>query len=116
MRRRILTGQWLPNPGLPLAVACGLFLAAGLTGCNKSSGGDAIKVGEYASLTGKEASFGQMSHDGTELAIEDVNAAGGVLGKKLALLTEDNQSKQGESKTCVDKLISRDGVIAVLGN
>jgi len=74
-----------------------------------------IKVGEYASLTGQEASFGQMSHHGTELAMDELNARGGVLGKKLALLTEDNQSKQGESKTCADKLISRDGVIALLG-
>jgi branched-chain amino acid transport system substrate-binding protein len=115
MRRRILTGQLLRNPSLPLAVACGLFLAPGFTGCKKSGGGDVIKVGEYASLTGQEASFGQMSHHGTELAMDELNARGGVLGKKLALLTEDNQSKQGESKTCADKLISRDGVIALLG-
>jgi len=115
MRRQILTGQLLRHPSLPLAVACGLFLALGLTGCKKSSGVDVIKVGEYASLTGQEASFGQMSHHGTELAIDELNARGGVLGKKLALLTEDNQSKQGESKTCADKLISRDGVIALLG-
>ena len=115
MRRRILKGQWPGNASLPLAAACGLFLTLGLAGCGKTGGGDVIKVGEYASLTGKEASFGQMSHHGTELAIEEVNARGGVLGKKLKLLTEDNQSKQGESKTCVDKLISRDGVVAVLG-
>ena len=80
-----------------------------------ASDGATIKVGEYASLTGKEASFGQMSHHGTELAIDELNARGGVLGKKLELLTEDNQSKQGESKTCAQKLISRDGVIALLG-
>lgn len=110
-----MTGQLLRNPSLPLAVACGLFLAPGFTGCKKSGGGDVIKVGEYASLTGQEASFGQMSHHGTELAMDELNARGGVLGKKLALLTEDNQSKQGESKTCADKLISRDGVIALLG-
>ena len=44
---------------------------------------DTIKIGEYASLTGKEASFGQQSHKGLTLAIEELNAAGGVLGKKL---------------------------------
>ena len=105
-------------------------LAVILTGCNKSSepaggsgtgsaenapAGDVIKVGEFASLTGKEATFGQMSHHGTELAIDDINAAGGVLGKKLQLLTEDDQSKQGESKTIARKLIARDGVVALLG-
>jgi branched-chain amino acid transport system substrate-binding protein len=40
-----------------------------------------IKVGEFASLTGKEAAFGQSSHKGTPLAVEEINAAGGVLGK-----------------------------------
>lgn len=89
-----------------------------LTGCNKSSapGTEAtIKVGEFASLTGKEATFGISSHEGTLMAIEEINAAGGVLGKKLELLTEDDQSKAGESATVVNKLISRDGVVAILG-
>jgi branched-chain amino acid transport system substrate-binding protein len=97
--------------------ACALGLAA--TGCNQSGNGDlgadAIKVGEFASLTGKEAAFGQSSHKGTELAIDEINAKGGVLGKKLQLLTEDTQSKPGESATVVKKLISRDNVIAILG-
>lgn len=85
-----------------------------LTAC-KPGGGDTIKVGEFASLTGKEATFGTSSHEGTLLAIEEINAAGGVLGKKLELLTEDNQSKAGEPANIVNKLISRDGVVAVLG-
>ena len=85
-----------------------------LNGCSKQ-GGDTIKVGEFASLTGKEATFGMSSHEGTLLAVEEINAAGGVLGKKLELLTEDNQSKPGESATAVNKLIARDGVIAILG-
>ena len=76
---------------------------------------DTIKIGEYASLTGKEASFGQQSHKGLTLAIEELNAAGGVLGKKLELITEDNQTKPGESATAVKKLISRDKVVALIG-
>lgn len=99
------------------ALAVALFLV----GCNKSSapsgggGGDVIKVGEYASLTGKEAAFGQSSHDGTTLAVDDLNAAGGVLGKKVELITEDDQSQAGQPATDVRKLISDDGVVAVLG-
>ena len=46
---------------------------------------DQIKVGEFASLTGGSASFGQSSHNGTALAIDEINAAGGVLGKKFEL-------------------------------
>ena len=91
-----------------------LLMIPMLTGCGKSTS-DSIKVGEYASLTGKEATFGQSSHEGTLLAIEEINAAGGVLGKKLELITEDTQSKAGEPATVVNKLISRDGVVAVLG-
>lgn len=86
----------------------------GLTGC-KSGGGDTIKVGEFASLTGKEATFGTSAHEGTALAIEEINAAGGVLGKKIELLTEDNQTKAGETANAVNKLISKDGVVAILG-
>lgn len=90
-------------------------LALGFTGCNKGGGGDTILVGEFASLTGKEATFGISSHEGTQLAIEELNAAGGVLGKKIELKTEDDQSKAGEPANVVNKLISKDGVVAVLG-
>lgn len=102
------------------AAAAVSLLALVTTGCNQPGGGSAgsaqpIKVGEYASLTGKEATFGQSSHEGTLLAIEEINAAGGVLGRKLELLTEDTQSKAGEPATVVNKLIARDGVVAILG-
>jgi branched-chain amino acid transport system substrate-binding protein len=76
---------------------------------------ETIRVGEVASLTGKEAAFGQSSHKGTLLAVEEINAAGGVLDKKLELITEDNQSKTGESVTAAKKLVSRDKVVALLG-
>jgi branched-chain amino acid transport system substrate-binding protein len=76
---------------------------------------ETIKIGEFASLTGKEATYGQTVHKGTVLAIEETNAAGGVLGRKLELLTEDDQSKPGESATVVKKLISREKVVAILG-
>ncbi len=78
-------------------------------------GQDVIPVGEYASLTGGNASFGQSSHKGTELAIEEINAAGGVLGKKIKLITEDDQSQAGQPATIVRKLITQDKVVAVLG-
>ncbi|MEY2466047.1 MAG: branched-chain amino acid transport system substrate-binding protein [Verrucomicrobiota bacterium] len=103
----------------PLAIT---LLGVFLSGCNKpGESGEAgnssgtIKVGEFASLTGKEATFGISSHEGTLMAIEEINAAGGVLGKKLQLLTEDTQSKAGEPATVVNKLIARDEVVAILG-
>jgi branched-chain amino acid transport system substrate-binding protein len=92
------------------------FFWAGCKPSGESAGnGDTIRVGEFASLTGSEAAFGQSSHKGTLLAIDQINDAGGVLGKKLELIYEDDLSKQGESATIVKKLISRDKVVAILG-
>ncbi|HEV2434694.1 MAG TPA: ABC transporter substrate-binding protein [Verrucomicrobiae bacterium] len=106
-------------PGQFLA-ALGAGISLLLCGCNKPSPesgaeGDVIKVGEFASLTGSEATFGQSSHMGTALAVDDINAAGGVLGKKIDLITEDDQSQAGQPATVVRKLISSDGVVAILG-
>jgi branched-chain amino acid transport system substrate-binding protein len=88
------------------------------SGCKPSPSTEAsatIKVGEYASLTGTEATFGVSSHEGTVLAVEEINKAGGILGKQVELFHEDNRSTAGESVTIVKKFISRDGVVAVLG-
>ena len=103
-----------------IAAAATLFLTVFLTGCDKpaSTPGAAtgpIKVGEFASMTGSEATFGQSSHEGTLLAVDHLNAAGGVLGRKMELLMEDDQSQAGQPATVVRKLIARDGVVAVLG-
>ena len=98
------------RPALVLSV-----VALALLGACKKQSSETIKIGEIASLTGKEAAFGQSSHKGTLLAIEDLNSRGGALGKKFELLTEDNQSKAGESATAVKKLISREKVVALLG-
>ena len=115
---RQITGKWrfIITPAVVFA------LVLGLTGCNKSAdtggssgGGDTIKIGEFASLTGKEAAFGRSSHNGTLLAIDDINASGGLLGKKVELLAEDNLSKSGESATIARKLITRDHIVALLG-
>jgi branched-chain amino acid transport system substrate-binding protein len=91
------------------AAALTLSLPAGL------SAADPIKVGEFACLTGKDATFGQSQHKGIQLALEELNAAGGVLGHPIEVITEDNQSKPGESATAAKKLLSRDKVIAILG-
>lgn len=88
-------------------------------GCQKKSETTAatneIVVGEFASLTGPIATFGQSSHKGIVMAIDEMNADGGVLGKKLRLVTEDDQSKPEEARTAALKLIRQDGVVALLG-
>src|ERR1700675_3075892 len=76
---------------------------------------DTIKIGEFGSLTGDNASFGISQNNGVQMAVEEINAAGGVLGKKIDLISEDNQTKQGETTTIVCKFISQDHVSAIIG-
>lgn len=74
-----------------------------------------IKIGQYGAFTGKEAAFGTAARKGVILAFDEANAAGGLLGRPLELVAEDNQSRAGESATIAKKLVSRDKVVAVLG-
>ena len=80
-----------------------------------NAGGDTIKVGVYGDLTGQTSSFGQSTKNGIELAVEEINAAGGVNGKKIQLVIEDDQGRPEQAKTVVSKLINQDKVQAVLG-
>jgi branched-chain amino acid transport system substrate-binding protein len=76
---------------------------------------DVILLGEVGSLTGSEAAFGISTRNGIELALEEVNAAGGVKGKKVAVRVYDNQSKPEEAAAAATRLITQDKVVAILG-
>jgi branched-chain amino acid transport system substrate-binding protein len=101
---------------LVIALAVPLFLAGLVAagGCGGNKGGT-IKVGVYGSLTGTTATFGQSTENGARLAIEEINAAGGIGGKKIEMVSEDDQSKAEEAATAVQKLINQDRVIALIG-
>ncbi len=77
--------------------------------------GDPVKIGFFMSLTGRDASFGEAALRGARLAIDDLNAAGGILGRPAELVVEDNRSLPGESATAAKKLIGRDKVVALVG-
>jgi branched-chain amino acid transport system substrate-binding protein len=94
-----------------LIYSCLAFLA--ILGCKKNE--NVIPVGEFGSLTGGTATFGQSTHKGIKLATEEQNAKGGLFGKSIEIITEDDQSKPEEAKTAVLKLIKQNQVIAVLG-
>src|SRR5690242_16073164 len=83
------------------------------TGCGKKS--DEITVGAFLSLSGSDSTFGTDTRDGIELAVEEVNAAGGVKGKKVKVLYEDDKSTTQEASQKVRQLIDRDKVVAILG-
>jgi len=99
-------------------LAAGALTAAAIllwTGCGQSDDGNEIRIGEYSAMTGTTATFGQSTHRGLMMAVDEINAAGGVLGRKIRLLTEDTQSKPEEAAMAVTKLITRDRVKAVIG-
>src|ERR1041385_365002 len=83
-------------------------------GGTASTSGD-ILIGEYSSLTGLQGTVGTSTHQGIIMAADEVNAAGGINGRKVKILTEDDQSKPEEAATAVSKLISQNSVVAVLG-
>lgn len=88
-----------------------------LAACNRQDAPAAgtIKIGNYGAITGKDGTFGDSSTKATRLAFEEINAAGGLLGKQIELVVEDTQSKPGEASTVVKKLITRDKVVALIG-
>jgi len=77
--------------------------------------GDEIRIGAYLSLSGADSTFGTDTRDGIELAAIEANARGGVRGKPVRILVEDDQSRPGEASNKVRQLIDRDGVTALLG-
>ncbi|MFA0757498.1 MAG: hypothetical protein PVTTEEND_001086 [Candidatus Fervidibacter sp.] len=85
-----------------------------LTGCRKPEA-DVIKIGHFASMTGPTATFGQSTDKGIRLAMDEINRQGGVLGKKIVVITEDDAGKTEEAAAAVQKLITRDRVVAILG-
>ena len=76
---------------------------------------DTILLGEVGSLTGSEATFGISTRNAIELAINEVNAAGGVKGKKIEVRVYDNQSKPEEAAQAANRLINQDNVLLILG-
>lgn len=74
-----------------------------------------VRIGFFMSLTGRDASFGDVSLPGARLAVAELNAAGGVLGRPVELVVEDNRSLAGESATAAKKLITRARVAVLIG-
>ena len=99
-----------------LAAVCLTAFAAVTLSCGKEGSKKEILVGEYGSLTGGIATFGISTRDGSQLAFDDINGKGGILGQKIKLLVEDDQSKPEEAGTVVNKLIHQDNVVAMLGH
>jgi branched-chain amino acid transport system substrate-binding protein len=94
---------------LPLA-ACG----GGEAGTDRGSG-EPLRIGMLTSLTGNFTPWGVQVRNGMQLAVNEVNQAGGVDGRRLELVVADDQSKAEEGARAIERLIERDGVVAVGG-
>lgn len=77
--------------------------------------GEFLEVGACLPLTGAAAEFGVATRTGMDLAVERINAEGGVLGRKLRLHYQDTQSRPDEAAQAARKLIAEDRVLCILG-
>ncbi len=118
----VMPDAWQGWQRVVLRMLAGLSLAALLVGCERKgpvAAGDGlpavIKIGVYMPMTGDTATFGTSSMGGIRLATEERNAAGGIRGSRIELILEDDRGQPEEAKTVVTRLVTRDKVIAVLG-
>lgn len=74
-----------------------------------------ILIGHVASLTGETSTFGTETDEGIKLAIKEINAKGGILGKQVKLSTQDDQSKADEAKTVATGFATKPEIVAVIG-
>lgn len=104
----------MKSRGTMIVLAVMIVAAFALTSCG---GGKAteIKIGGISPLTGEAATFGQSTKNGMELAVEEWNAAGGVLGKQVKLIVEDDKGDPAEGAAVFSKLIEQDKVVAIVG-
>lgn len=74
-----------------------------------------IVVGYYGDLSGRTSNFGQSTKNGVEMAADEINKAGGINGRQIQILSEDDEGRPEKAATVVTKLIDQDRVIALLG-
>ncbi|MCO4473679.1 ABC transporter substrate-binding protein [Streptococcus infantarius] len=109
-----------------IALTALTFLASiALAACSKSPDvtanatgttiGDTIKVGVNLELTGTVAAYGNAENNGVKLAVQEINKAGGVDGKKIELVTKDNKSENAEASTAATNLAIQSQVNAMIG-
>ena len=104
---------------LTSAALAAMVLAAVAAGCGggekKKEAANDIKVGSCFELTGNVANYGKATNMGVKMAIDEVNAKGGINGKKITIIEADNKSEPSESGNAYTKLITQNKVVAIIG-
>lgn len=96
-----------------LVFLCFLLLLFALSGCGRKE--QEVKIGIIVPLSGQLAVYGEGVRDGAILAFDKVNAAGGIDGKKIVPVVVDNKADGAETANALNKLITKDKVVAVVG-
>lgn len=94
----------------------GLGCASSDKTASSSNEGKTVKIGFLGALTGDVAMYGKPTLAGMEMAVKEINAAGGVNGKELEIVEADNRGDKQEGATITNKFISRDKVVAIVGD
>src|SRR3954453_13891627 len=76
---------------------------------------DSIKIGSFGALTGPGYLYGKLPMEGVEVVFDEVNAAGGIHGRKLQLVREDDRGDPAAAIAAVQKLVHQDQVFALIG-
>jgi branched-chain amino acid transport system substrate-binding protein len=98
-----------------LAVAAVAFITASANEADAKMDGRNVKIGCMVPLTGKGAEWGQTAKHGMEIAVEEINAKGGVGGLPIQLICYDYQTLESEGLKAVSRLVERDKVLAISG-
>ena len=106
---------------LSSAALAAMVMATVMAGCGggdkkkDAAAGDTIKIGACFELTGNVASYGKGANMGLKMAVEEINAKGGINGKKITIIEADNKSEPSESGNAYTKLITQNKVVAIVG-
>ncbi len=94
-----------------------VIVSASLAGCSsKKANDEAIKIGVIAPMTGPQQFEGQTEVDAVRMAVDEVNKAGGILGgRMITLVAEDDGAQPAQGASAVEKLITKDKVVAIQG-
>jgi len=95
------------------AAAC--IFAMAFTGCSKKES-DSISIGFIGPLSGSVAVYGVECKNGIDLAVSEINAAGGINGKKVVLIAEDDEGNPDKTVNAFKKLTTKDGVKLIIGS
>lgn len=110
MKKTLLAGVLASVMTMTLLAGCG-----GNAGSSASSSGDVIKIGAMGPLSGSASTYGTSVKEGAELLEKEVNDAGGINGKKVEFIFEDDQADPNSAMQAFNKLVDDEKVSAILG-